>query len=258
MSRTSRSLPTVRIFGRLDVAVDQFPLAAAVAQRHRALEADFDDLVERQQVVGRAEGSQRRAGHVPITTQGARGSGTASRMSTTFGWQPPGQRRLRGEEAREDMRIGRIAQHAGAHPLDRHPAIVELVVTEEDLAGRAPRRDGGSRGTCRCAAVGRRGPGRKDRSSAAARTGGRSFHRPCPTQVRIARPTRPVESGPHDSSQSNSSPPSATRWPRSRRVRRSSPPLKARSRPPTATLACTAAMHWPDRRRRTCASWPAR
>ena len=123
--------------GRLDVAVDQ-PLAVAVAQRHRALEADFDDLVERQQVVGRAEGPQRRAGHVLHHHAGRTRVGHRIQdVDHVRVVQPPGQRRLGGEEAREDMRIGRIAQHAGAHPLDRHLAIVELVVTEEDLAGRA-------------------------------------------------------------------------------------------------------------------------
>jgi len=46
--------------GRFDVAVDQ-PLARHVAQRHRALEADLDDLLERQQRVGTAEAAQRDA-----------------------------------------------------------------------------------------------------------------------------------------------------------------------------------------------------
>ena len=44
--------------GRLDVAVDQ-ALAIDVAERHRALEADLDDLLERQQLVGAAELAQR-------------------------------------------------------------------------------------------------------------------------------------------------------------------------------------------------------
>ena len=47
--------------GRLDVAMDQ-ALPVHVAERHRALEADLDDQLERQQLVGAAVGPKRAAG----------------------------------------------------------------------------------------------------------------------------------------------------------------------------------------------------
>ena len=56
----SSSLATEWLKGK---TVDQ-ALAIHVAERHRALEADFDDQFERQQLVGAAERAQGAAGHV--------------------------------------------------------------------------------------------------------------------------------------------------------------------------------------------------
>jgi len=51
--------------------------------------------------------------------------------------QPAHERGLGGEEAFGVALVHRIGQRSGAHPLDGDVAVVEIVVREEHLAGRA-------------------------------------------------------------------------------------------------------------------------
>jgi hypothetical protein len=95
--------------GGLDVAVDQ-PLAVDVAERHRALEADLDDQLERKQLVGAAVRAQRAAGDV-LHDQVRRhrvGDGVED-LDDVRVLQPADERRLGGEEALRVVAVDRIA-----------------------------------------------------------------------------------------------------------------------------------------------------
>jgi hypothetical protein len=123
--------------GGLDVAVDQ-ALAEHVAERHRALEADLDDLLQRQQAIGPAEVAQRHAGHVLHHQVGH--LGVAERLVQLHDVgvvQPPHQRGLGGEEARPEVRVD--GRRLGRQPqaLDRDLAVARLVARPEHLAGGA-------------------------------------------------------------------------------------------------------------------------
>ena len=122
---------------RLDVAVDQ-ALAVDVAERHRALEADLDDQLERQQLVGAAVRAQRAAGDVLHHQVGRDrvGHGVEDLHHVRV-LQPADERRLGGEEALGIVAVDRVAGGRRAHPLDRDVAALEVVVAEEDLARRA-------------------------------------------------------------------------------------------------------------------------
>jgi hypothetical protein len=124
--------------GRLDVAVNQ-PLAEAVGQRHRALETQFDDLVERQQAVGAAEMLERHARHVLHHQIGRLVVEHRVEDLHHIGVvQTARQRGLGGEEvvAHIEQRAAAAAGLApGPHALDRHVLAAELVVAEEDVAG---------------------------------------------------------------------------------------------------------------------------
>jgi hypothetical protein len=123
--------------GRLDVAVDQ-PLAGHVGQRHRALEADLHHLLQRQQRIGAAKAAQRHAVHV--FHHQVRRFGVLDRVVDLHHvrvLQPPHQRGLGGKEVLLEMAFGRVLRQPGAHALDRHLALVELVPGQEDLARRA-------------------------------------------------------------------------------------------------------------------------
>jgi hypothetical protein len=123
--------------GRLDVAVDQ-PLAEDVAQGHRALEADLDDELQRQQLVGPAKGPQRRALHVFHHQVGLVGAfHGVEELHHVRMVQPAHERRFGGEEARVVAPVHRVAQGRGAHALDGHVAFMEAIAAEEDFAGGA-------------------------------------------------------------------------------------------------------------------------
>jgi len=120
--------------GGLHVAVDQ-ALAVAVAQRHRALEAHFHDLRQRQQAVGAAVAAQRAAADVFHHQIGRIGVGHGVEDLHHVGVvQPPDQRRLGGKETLLVMQFARIGQQAAAHALDRDIEVGEAVVGQEDLA----------------------------------------------------------------------------------------------------------------------------
>ena len=86
---------------RLDVAVDQ-ALAIDVAERHRALEADLDDQLEREQLVGAAVRAQRAAGDVLHDQIGRDriGHGVED-LDDVRVLEPADERRLGGEERSE-------------------------------------------------------------------------------------------------------------------------------------------------------------
>jgi hypothetical protein len=123
--------------GRLHVAVDQ-PLAVHVAQGHRALEPELDDLLQRQQRVGPAVLAQRRTRHVlehEVRLQ--RVVDRVVELHDVGMLEAADQRRLGGEKARAEVRFHRIGQRRAAHALDRDHAIVELIARQEHLAGGA-------------------------------------------------------------------------------------------------------------------------
>jgi hypothetical protein len=121
--------------GRLHVAVDH-ALAVDVAQRHRALEADLDDLVQRQQRIGAAEAPQRHAVHV-LHHQVGRGvvEHRVQDLHHVRVVQPADQGRFGGEEAALEVRFARVGHQPHADALDRHVDAAELVAGQEDLAG---------------------------------------------------------------------------------------------------------------------------
>ena len=101
---------------RLDVAVDQ-SLAIDVAERHRALEADLDDQLEREQLVGAAVRAQRAAGDV-LHDQ-VRRDGVGHRVEDLDDvrvLQPADERRLGGEEALGVVAVARIAARPARAP----------------------------------------------------------------------------------------------------------------------------------------------
>ena len=123
--------------GRLDVAVDQ-ALAVDVAERHRALEADLDDQLERKQLVGAAVRAQRAAGDVLHDQVGRHRVGNGVEDLDDVGMlEPADERRFGGEESLRVVAVDRIAGGPGAHALDRDVPALEVVVAEEDLARRA-------------------------------------------------------------------------------------------------------------------------
>ena len=123
--------------GRLDVAVDQ-ALAVDVAERHRALEADLDDQLEREQLVGAAVRAQRAAGDVLHDQIGRDRVGNGVEDLDDVGMlEPADERRFGGEEPLRIVAVDRIARGSGAHALDRDVPALEVVVAEEDLARRA-------------------------------------------------------------------------------------------------------------------------
>ncbi len=123
--------------GRLHVAVDQ-ALAKAVAERHRRLEADFQNLLQRQQPIGPAEAPQRAAVDILHHQIGRLGVGDGVQDLHDVGVvQPAHQCRLGGEETLLKVRLARVREQPGAHALDRHVDVVERVVGEEHLAGGA-------------------------------------------------------------------------------------------------------------------------
>mmetsp|Transcript_1032 Transcript_1032/g.2653 ORF Transcript_1032/g.2653 Transcript_1032/m.2653 type:complete len:498 (+) Transcript_1032:624-2117(+) len=124
--------------GRLHVAVDD-ALAEHIAQRHRALETEFDDLVQGQQAVAAAEMLQRDARHILHHQIGRRIFRDRIEDGDDVGMvQSPGQRRLGTEEAAAEVAAGGVGRGCpGAHALDRDLLALEGVTREKDVAGRA-------------------------------------------------------------------------------------------------------------------------
>jgi hypothetical protein len=114
------------------------PLLEAIAQRHRALESDFDDLRQGQQAVGAAEATQCHAFHVlHHQVRGfVLGHGVQD-LHHVGVVQLADERCLGSEEPLLVVQFPRIGQHAGAHTLDGDIAVAKGVVREEDLAGRS-------------------------------------------------------------------------------------------------------------------------
>ena len=124
--------------GWLHVTVNQ-ALAVDIAQRHGALEADFDDLFEREQGVGPTKTSQRGARHVfhhQVRLQ--RVGHRVIDLHDVRVRQAAHERCLGREEpfveVRADAATGRIGQRR-AHTFDSHFAAAEVIAGMEDFAG---------------------------------------------------------------------------------------------------------------------------
>ena len=123
--------------GWLDVAVDQ-ALAEDIVQRHRALEADFDDLAQWQKGIGAAETPQRRARHIFHHQVGRLGIVLGVVNLNHIGvLQLASQGRFGGEEVLPKAPLAPHAQALLAQTLDGHMALVELVAGEKHLTRRA-------------------------------------------------------------------------------------------------------------------------
>ena len=124
--------------GRLHVAMDE-ALAPAVVERHRALEADFEHLRQRQQRIGAAKAPERDAGHMLHHEVGQLfvfGNGVQD-LHDIGVVQLPDECRFGSEEALLEMCLALIDEGRAAHALDGHVVAAERVAGEEDLARRA-------------------------------------------------------------------------------------------------------------------------
>ena len=113
------------------------PLTIDIAERHRALEAQLDDQLERLQLVGAAVRPQCAALDVLHHDVGFRrvGDGVEDLHHVRV-LQAADERRLGGKEALVVAPVLGIGERAGADALDRHIALQEVVPAEKDLARR--------------------------------------------------------------------------------------------------------------------------
>jgi hypothetical protein len=125
--------------GGLDIAVDQ-ALAEHITERHRALETDLDDLLQRQQRIRPAVAAQRDARHILHHEVGRdRVAHRVEQLHDVGVLQAADERGLGGEETLPRARLAAfgVGRQAGAHAFDRDLAVVEVVAGEEHLARRA-------------------------------------------------------------------------------------------------------------------------
>jgi hypothetical protein len=125
---------------RLHIAVDESE-PIDIAQGHCALEADFHDLLERQQRIGLAEAAQRGAGYVlhhQVRLHRV-GYGVVNLHHVRVR-QAAHERGLGGEKTLVEMRAAAAARargHRRANAFDGHVAATKFIAGVEDLAGRA-------------------------------------------------------------------------------------------------------------------------
>ena len=145
-------LAGVEDVGRLDVAVRDAHLVREL-ERARALEDDLDHLVDRQQVLRRAELLQRAAVDVlhHDVVQRLVGDRVVD-LADVRVLQLAGERGLGDEQLAVELAALRVVEQRRGDQLDRDVALGERVVAEVDLGGRARSRGGARPGTCRSAA----------------------------------------------------------------------------------------------------------
>ena len=113
-------------------------MTSDIAQRHRAFEADLDDLVQRQQRIGSAVSLQSVAWHVLHHQVGLMRVGhCVEDPHHVRVLQLAGQVGFGGKEPLAVVLVQTVTHAGFAHPFDRDLALAEFILGQKNLAGGA-------------------------------------------------------------------------------------------------------------------------